>query len=333
MRIHAGALLLCRHCACISMKIKKILMMTAMILCATSSSMAAAATNEINIAYVKSPFNLQNIVMKQNQVLEKEFAKDNIKINWVSINSGAQQAQAMAAGALDVSAVMNTASLLMANGAGNPVYVATGVARPTQVFAIVGRPGEQMKIEDLKGKKVAGPKGTALHQILVAALKTKGLTTSDVEFLQMDPGKAQAALLGGHVDAALLAAGLIIKANESGAKTITTADGLVNPLLVMAVSGQFAKENEALLQRIVNAHRATNQWIASHYDEAIAMGAKEEGVSIEDAKKLAQWSHYFDVLTSEDVKSLAIDQAFLLENGMMQNKVDTDKLVLPMALK
>ena len=293
------------------MTLKKLLLVTAMVLTGSLSA-AQAATSEINVAYVKSPFNLQNIVMKQNQLLEKEFQKDGIKINWVSINSGAQQAQAMAAGSLDVSAVMNTASLLMANGAGNKIYIATGVARPTQVFAVVGKPGKQMKIEDLKGKKVAGPKGTALHQILVAALNSKGMNIKDVEFLQMDPAKAQAALLGGHVDAALLAAGLVIKANASGAKTIVTADGYVNPLLVMAASEKFVKENKPLLERI-------------------AMGAKEEGVSLDDAKKLAQWSHYFDVITDNDMNSLKLDQAFLIENGMMQNKVNTDQLVLPMA--
>ena len=219
----------------------------------------------------------------------------------------------------------------MANGAGNKVYVATGVARPTQVFAIVGKPGAQMKIEDLKGKKVAGPKGTVLHQVLVAALKSKGMSIDDVEFIQMDPGKAHAALLGKHVDAALQAAALIIKDNQAGAKTIVTADGLVNPLLVMAVSEKFANENKALLERVVKVHRETTKWIADHYDQAIAMGAKEAGVSIDDAKKLAQWSHYFDVITDADMQSLKLDQAFLIENKMMKNKVDTDKLVLPMA--
>ena len=313
------------------MKLKKLLVVSAMVLAGSLSSLAQAATDQINIAYVKSPFNLQNIVMKQNQLLEKEFQKDGIKINWVSINSGAQQAQAMAAGSLDVSAVMNTASLLMANGAGNKIFVATGVARPTQVFAVVGKPGNQMKIEDLKGKKVAGPKGTALHQILVAALNSKGMNINDVEFLQMDLPKAQAALLGGHVDAALLAAGLVIKANAAGAKTLVTADGYVNPLLVMAVSEKFVKENKPLLERIVKVHRQTTKWIADNYDKAIEMGAKEEGVSLSDAQKLAQWSHYFDVITDNDLKSLKLDQDFLYENGMMKNKVNTDDLVLPMA--
>lgn len=315
------------------MKLKNV-MIAGVIAAVTAFSQAAfAAKGEINIAYVKSPFNLQNIVMKQHQLLEKEFKKDGIKVNWFSINSGAQQAQAMAADALDVSAVMNTASLLMANGADNRVYVATGVARPTQVFAIVGKPGQQMNVEDLKGKKVAGPKGTVLHQVLVAALQSKGLKASDVELIQMDIPKAHAALLGGHVDAALLAAGNIIQANAANAKTIATAQGYVDPLLVMAVSEKFAKENPQLLERIVKVHRSTTKWIEQNQDKAIAMGAKEQGISIEDARKLAQWSHYFDVLTPKDLQSLANDQNFLFENDMMKKKVDTKSLVLPMAMK
>ena len=74
----------------------------------------AADVQEINIAYVKAPFNLQNIVMKHNQMMEKEFAKDGIKVKWHDITSGAKQTQAMAAGSLDASAAMNTASILMA---------------------------------------------------------------------------------------------------------------------------------------------------------------------------------------------------------------------------
>ena len=70
------------------------------------ASMTATAT-DLNICYVKSPFNLQNIVMKENRMLENEFAGSDVKVIWHEINSGAKQAQALAAGALDVSAVMN----------------------------------------------------------------------------------------------------------------------------------------------------------------------------------------------------------------------------------
>lgn len=152
---------------------------------------------EINIAYVKAPFNLQNIVMKHNQMMEKEFAKDGIKVKWHDITSGAKQTQAMAAGSLDASAAMNTASILMANAAGNPIRIATGVAHPTNLFAIVGKPGPQMKIEDLKGKTVVGPKGTVLHQTLVAALTSKGIDPKDVNFISMDIPKGMTAMMAG----------------------------------------------------------------------------------------------------------------------------------------
>ena len=92
-------------------------------LCLTGMSAVQAAPKmpeSISITYVKSPFNLQNIVMKERGMLEDAFKAEGVKINWRVINSGAIQGQAMASGDLDFSAVMNTASVLMAAGAGNP---------------------------------------------------------------------------------------------------------------------------------------------------------------------------------------------------------------------
>ena len=92
-------------------------------LCLTGMSAVQAAPKmpeSISITYVKSPFNLQNIVMKERGMLEDAFKVEGVKINWRVINSGAIQGQAMASGDLDFSAVMNTASVLMAAGAGNP---------------------------------------------------------------------------------------------------------------------------------------------------------------------------------------------------------------------
>ena len=58
----------------------------------------AKMPKEVNIVYVKAPFNLQNMVIKDQKLLEKAFAKDGVKVNWKTITSGAQQSQAMAAG-------------------------------------------------------------------------------------------------------------------------------------------------------------------------------------------------------------------------------------------
>lgn len=303
------------------------------ILCLTLSTTSFGAPKEINIAYVKAPFNLQNMVMKKNQMLEQEFDKDGIKINWHDITSGAKQNQAMGSGSLDASATMNTASILMANSAGNTVKIATGVAHPTKIFAIVGKKGEQMKVEDLKGKTVVGPKGTVLHQTLVAALRKNGMTIDDINFVSMDIPKSLTALLAGKVDAALLAGSAVIKANAAGAKTITTAQGLVRPNLVVAVRGSFVKEHPKIVERIVKVNRQALSWIKENKQQAIEIGAKEHGIPIEEAQKLADWSQYYDILDSKDIKQLYEDQDFLRDNGMMQKKVKIEELLLPTATK
>lgn len=300
---------------------------------AFGASVFAAQVQEINIAYVKAPFNLQNMVMKHNNMLEKEFAKDGIKVKWHDITSGAKQTQAMAAGSLDASATMNTASLLMANAAGNPVKIATGVAHPTSLFAIVGKPGSEMTIEDLKGKTVVGPKGTVLHQTLVAALNSKGMSQKDISFINMDIPKGMTAMMAGKVDAALLAASGIIKANAGGAKTITTADGLLTPNLVFTVSGKFAQEHPELVERMVKVNRDALKWIKNNKQKALEIGAKEHGISVKDAETLAEGSHYYDTLTPKDVSELEADQKFLKENGMIQKEVNVKDLILPTALK
>lgn len=294
---------------------------------------ALAADDALNISYVKSPFNLQSIVMKRLGLLEKELEPLGVKVVWHEIDSGAQQAQAMAAGSLDVGGVMNTTSIQMARGEGNPIKIVAGVSRPTGVFAIVAGKDGVVDIRGLKGKIVAGPKGTVLHQILVAALAKEGMSINDVQFIQMDIPKAFAALESGRADAALLAANMVVKAQASGGRVIATADGLAVPKLAVAASESFIKNHPDRLAALLRAHDAAAAWIAANHDQAIAMGAEEQGMDIPTAEKLFAWSHFTQRFNQADLDSMNDDLDFMLVNGMMRNKVDPKDVVLPCALE
>ena len=84
---------------------------------------------------------------------------------------------------------------------------------------------------------------------------------------------------------------------------------------------------------MVEVNRAALEWIRTHQDEALQIGAKAQGVSIDDAKKLYDWSNFYDTLTEADIKGLELDQKFLIDNGMMEKAVDVRSLVLPEAMK
>ena len=294
---------------------------------------AFAEDGVLNISYVKSPFNLQMMVMKDQQMLEKKLAPKGIKVKWHDIDSGAQQATAMASGALDVGGVLNTTSVQMANGEGNPVIIIAGASRPTDVFGLVGQEGASKSFKDLKGKTIAGPKGTVLHQLLVAGLAKEGLSIRDVKFVQMGIPQGFSALMSGKVDAALIAAGALVKAEQAGKPIIATASGLVTPILAMCASQKFIDEQPELLKDVIEVQDAAYDWVMANHDAAIALGAKEQGISIEDAQKLYDWSHYTKRLNEADIKSMDEDLKFLLENGMMRNSVETRSFILDSALE
>lgn len=281
---------------------------------------------QLNITYVKAPFNMQNIVMKNQGLLEKEFAKEGIKINWIPIKAGLNQVRGMAAGEIDMVAAMNTSTLLIANSVGNRIVIVDGVAHPDDTFAIMAKP-EVKNIVDLKGRQVVGPKGTVLHHLLSAALKSSGIEMKDVKWVSMNLPASLTTLLGGRADAALLAAGGILAAEKAGFHALVKAKGLIETNLVLAARADFAKEYPDVVRRVAKVNREALQWALTNKPQAIALGAKELQLSEEDAAKLFEWSHFYSDLTQKDIDALQNSQRFLLEQKMMNRSVDINTLI------
>ena len=281
---------------------------------------------QLNITYVKAPFNIQNIVMKNQGLLEKEFAKEGIKINWIPIKAGLNQVRGMAAGEIDMVAAMNTSTLLIANSVGNRIVIVDGVAHPDDTFAIVAKP-EVKNIVDLKGRQIVGPKGTVLHHLLSAALKSSGVEMKDVNWVSMNLPASLTTLLGGRADAALLAAGGILAAEKAGFHALVKAKGLIETNLVLAARADFAKEYPDVVRRVAKVNREALQWALTNKPQAIALGAKELQLSEEDAAKLFEWSHFYSDLTQKDIDALQNSQRFLLEQKMMNRSVDINTLI------
>lgn len=281
---------------------------------------------QLNITYVKAPFNIQNIVMKNQGLLEKEFAKEGIKINWIPIKAGLNQVRGMAAGEIDMVVAMNTSTLLIANSVGNRIVIVDGVAHPDDTFAIMAKP-EVKNIVDLKGRQVVGPKGTVLHHLLSAALKSSGIEMKDVKWVSMNLPASLTTLLGGRADAALLAAGGILAAEKAGFHALVKAKGLIETNLVLAARADFAKEYPDVVRRVAKVNREALQWALTNKPQAIALGAKELQLSEEDAAKLFEWSHFYSDLTQKDIDALQNSQRFLLEQKMMNRSVDINTLI------
>jgi len=285
----------------------------------------------INVSYVDTPFNLQIMVMKERRMLEQAFAPLGINVTWHTIAVGTQQGQAMAAGSLDIASVINSTSVILANAAGNRVEIAAVVSRPRQTFALMVGPNGPRTVRELKGKTVAGPKGTVVHQMLIAALVKEGMKASDVTIVNMGMAEARTALLAKRVDGAFQTAGLIIRNEEAGMRTLFTADGYLLPLLLTAVRPAFAKDYPELLQTYLNVQNEAHDWINANTVEAVAIGSRLLQFSPEEGMKLFRWSGMGKTMEADDITALYADVDFLYEQKMIERKIDPRQLVLPTA--
>jgi NitT/TauT family transport system substrate-binding protein/sulfonate transport system substrate-binding protein len=238
----------------------------------------------------------------------------------------------MAAGSLDIGGVMNTTSVILARSGGNNVQIVSGFSRPANMFSIVVKDPSITRIQDLAGKKVAGPKGTVLHQLLSAALASEGMDMQQVEFLQMGLPQSSTALLAGHIDAALLAGSLVIKAQKSGARVLTTAKGLVSPKLVIAARGGFADSYPELVELYAQVHAESVAWMESHLKDAILIGAEEQGISPDEARQLYDWTEFTTTLTNEDIRTMREDIAFMQAHDLLQNKIEPESFIAESAI-
>lgn len=283
--------------------------------------------SEINLTYVKSPLNVPSIIQKQDDLFGKEFSEDNIAVNFHEITSGPDQTQALAAGELDFLHALGGTSALIAASNGVELEILNTYSRSPKGFMILTNDDSITSAKDLVGKKVAGPKGTVLHQVLIAALKNEGHTIDDVEYINMGIPEASAALADGSVDAALIAGPTALKAINSGSKVVANGEGLVDGIIVTAVSKDFADKHPDLVDRFLNVEKETLRYVDENFDEAMEKVANEVGLTVEETKEMYSWYDFNLDITAADIQSLKDTQDFLIANGLQEKEVNVEDLI------
>lgn len=320
---------------------KLIVLLTASVLslsmvtgCASSNkSEEVKLPEEINITYVKSPLNVPSILEKNDELFSKEFEKDNIKVNWSELTTGPEQTQALAAGEIDFCHALGGTSALIAASNGVDLKIIGTYSKSPKGFMLVTKDNSITSAKDLKGKKIAGPKGTILHQILVSALKEENMTIDDVEFINMTIPDASAALEGGSVDCALVAGPSALQSLNAGNKKVLDGEGLVDGIIVIAVNGEFADKYPEIVERFMKVHNETLYYMDKNYDEMISKVAKEVGLSEDETKELYKWYDFNTQITENEIKSLEETQKFLIENKMQEKEVNIKDLILEINTK
>jgi len=281
----------------------------------------------LRITYVKSPLNIPSIVDKNLETVKKSFAKNSVTVTFPDINSGAKQTEALAAGSLDICSALGGTSAILAASNGVDIKIIGTYSRAPKAFNIMAKDPSIKTAADLKGKKVAGPKGTILHQILIAALDKNGLQPTDVELVSMGIPASVTAMLNGNVDVALVAGADVLRAQKAGAHIVANGEGLVDATIVIATSGKFLKEHPEAVKQFLAAHKENIEYMNKNKDSAFAYTAKETGLQPSDVEAMAPWYDFNPRISAKDIEELVKTQDFLLKTKLQTNKININDII------
>ena len=228
----------------------------------------ATAPTEINIDW--ATYNPVSIVLKQQGLLEQEFAGDKIGVRWVQSLGSNKALEFLNAGSIDFGSSAGAAALIGAIN-GNPIKSIYVFSRP-EWTALVTMPNTPIKsVADLKGQRIAATRGTDPHIFLVRALATAGLTEHDVKLVLLQHPDGRTALERGDVAAwagldPMMAAAEI----ESGARLFYRNAG-ANTWGVLNVREAFAGDNPELVRRVLATYERARRWSAEHPAELKAL--------------------------------------------------------------
>lgn len=287
----------------------------------------ARALDTLAVTYVKAPLNIPSILERRLGLLDGAFSGD-VTLSYPELTAGPQQTQAMAAGDVDIAHCLGSTSALLAAAGGVDLRIVGIYSRAPEAFVIlVPQTGGAASVAELKGKKVAGPKGTVLHQLLVGALRQAGLSPADVTFVPMGIPESVAALAGGAVDAALAAGPAVPKAEASGARILATGQGILEATTVIAARGELLRKHPERVTRFLEVHRQAVERITTHREEALRITAEEVGLSVEAVERMAALYDFDPTIRPSDVEELRKTRDFLFENGLLTEKIEVETLL------
>jgi sulfonate transport system substrate-binding protein len=232
---------------------------------APASAFAADNPKEIYVDW--ATYNPVSLLLKDKGLLEKEFAKDGIKVVWVKTVSSSNALQFLNAGSINFGSTAGSAALV-ARINGNPIKSVYVYSRPEWTALVTRKDSPINKVEDLKGKKVAMVRGTDPHIFTVRALLAAGLSDKDVvPVLVQQHADGGTALIRGDVDAWAGLDPMMAQHEVKDGARLFFRKPEANTWGILNVREEFAKDHPDVVRRVLAIYEDARKYSLANYDE------------------------------------------------------------------
>lgn len=315
------------------MKSKRIAAAVLALILICSLSLTACGPKEtlkdITVTFVTSPLNVPTIVEKNHSIFAETMKEAGVEtVTYSEITSGADQTQALASGDIQFLYAVGATSVLLSAANDADIKIISMYSRSPKAFCLFSGDDSITTPEDLRGKTIAGPQGTILHELLVAYLAQGGMTLDDVSFINTTIPDAMAAMLGGSVDCALLAGAAAYNTQASGAHLVTDGEGLVEASICCATTQKFYDEHKELVDSFLKAQQNVLTFLAENEETALAETAEFLDLDVQAVRDMYAYYDFDMTIRDSDIAAMEATMNFMLETGMIEQAVDVASLVI-----
>jgi sulfonate transport system substrate-binding protein len=227
---------------------------------------ARGATKPSEIRIDWATYNPVSMVLKQEGLLEKEFAKDGIGIRWVQTLGSNKALEFLNASSIDFGSTAGSAALLGKIN-GNPIKAIYVYSRPEWTALVTRKDTPINKIEDLKGKRVAVTRGTDPHIFLVRALLSAGMTERDISEVLLQHPDGKIALIRGDVDAWAGLDPMMAQAQVEDGARLFYRNKDANTYGILNSREDFLKDFPDLTRRVLAVYEQARKYCLARYDD------------------------------------------------------------------
>lgn len=252
---------------------------TAVSACGSSSGTTATKDLRLDYAY----YNPLSLVIRDQHLLEKQ----GYHVTWVLSQGSNKANEGLRSKALDLGSTGGSPALL-ARANGTPIKVVDAYARGEWTALVVAKNSPINSVADLKGKKVAVTKGTDPYFFLLQSLATAGLSSADIEIVNLQHADGKTALERGDVDAWSGLDPFMAETIQQQGSRIIYHNPDFNSGGVLNAREDFIAAHPDSVQLVVNTYEEARKWAKTHPAELAALLASQAKVTLSVAQEELQ---------------------------------------------
>ena len=292
---------------------------------AEAAADAETSVDKLTVTYVTSPLNVPTIIEKDQGIFEKELG---VPVEYAELTSGADQTQALASGDVQVLYAVGATSVILSAANGADIKVLNMYSRSPKAFCMYSKDESLTTPESLKGKTIAGPTGTNLHELLVSYLAQADMTLDDVNYVNMSIPDAKAGLDGGSVDVALIAGATAYNAEQQGYHLVADGEGLISALIAVATTQKFYDEHPDVIKKLNAAQEEIASYMADNQEATMETVAAALDLDVDAVKEMYGFYDFSTEITDADKEGFQKTADFMYESGMIENELDVNTLFI-----